>query len=311
MARMTESTFLSCDGKTELYYREYLPEGNAVGIVQIVHGIAEHVARYDDFAGFLADNGYIVVAHDQLGHGKSVAGEDSIGFFSEEGGWGKAVEDIHKLHDLTAERYPGKPYFIFGHSMGSFLTRTYLIRYRTGLDGAVISGTGQQSGALIAGGKMMSALEIKRHGPRYKSELLNKMAFGSYNDKLGDIRTGFDWLSRNEAVVDAYIDDPLCGFVPSAALLHDMMGGIEFISKPKNIARMKKDLPVMFMSGDCDPVGEQGRGVIRAYKAFLKAGMTDVTMKLYHGGRHEMLNELNKNEVYQDVLAWLNSKTGN
>ena len=220
MARMTESTFLSCDGKTELYYREYLPEGNAVGIVQIVHGIAEHVARYDDFAGFLADNGYIVVAHDQLGHGKSVAGEDSIGFFSEEGGWGKAVEDIHKLHDLTAERYPGKPYFIFGHSMGSFLTRTYLIRYRTGLDGAVISGTGQQSGALIAGGKMMSALEIKRHGPRYKSELLNKMAFGSYNDKLGDIRTGFDWLSRNEAVVDAYIDDPLCGFVPSAALLH-------------------------------------------------------------------------------------------
>ena len=311
MARMTESTFLSCDGKTELYYREYLPEGNAVGIVQIVHGIAEHVARYDDFAGFLADNGYIVVAHDQLGHGKSVAGEDSIGFFSEEGGWGKAVEDIHKLHDLTAERYPGKPYFIFGHSMGSFLTRTYLIRYRTGLDGAVISGTGQQSGALIAGGKMMSALEIKRHGPRYKSELLNKMAFGSYNDKLGDIRTGFDWLSRNEAVVDAYIDDPLCGFVPSAALLHDMMGGIEFISKPKNIARMKKDLPVMFMSGDCDPVGEQGRGVIRAYKAFLKAGMTDVTMKLYHGGRHEMINELNKNEVYQDVLAWLNSKTGN
>ena len=310
MSRMSESTFLSSDGRTQLYCREYLPDGEALGIVQLVHGIAEHIARYDGFASFLADNGYIVVCHDQLGHGKSAPDEESLGFFSEENGWEKAVQDIRTLHDATAAKFPGKPYFLLGHSMGSFLARTYLIRFRAGLDGAVISGTGQQPGALVQGGKLMSALESRRHGPKYKSPLLNKLAFGSYNDKLDAIRTTYDWLSRNETVVDAYNEDPLCGFLPTAGLMHDMMSGNEFIGRQKNISRMKKDLPIMFVSGDCDPVGEQGKGVIRVYKSFLKAGMTDVTMKLYHGGRHEMLNETNKDEVYQDILAWLNGKSG-
>lgn len=310
MVHRSESSFLSSDGKTPLFFREYLPEGEAVGIVQLVHGIAEHIGRYDPFASFLAENGYIVVCHDQLGHGKSIADEESKGFFSAENGWEKAVQDIHTLHTATAAKFPGKPYFLFGHSMGSFLARTYLIRFRAGLDGAVISGTGQQSPLLISAGKMMSAREIRRHGADYKSEFLNRLAFGSYNKKLENVRTSCDWLSRDEAVVDRYIDDPLCGFVPSASLQHDMMGGIRFISRQKNVDRMKKDLPVLFISGDRDPVGEQGKGVIRAYKAFLKAGLTDVTMKLYHGGRHEMLNEINKEEVYQDILTWLNSKAG-
>ncbi len=310
MARMSESTFLSSDGKTNLYYREYLPDGEAVGIVQLVHGIAEHIQRYDAFSTFLADNGYIVVAHDQLGHGRSVTDAESMGFFSVKDGWNKAVEDIHSLHERVAAKYPGKPYFLFGHSMGSFLTRTYLIRYRSGLDGAVISGTGQQSSALITGGKLVSSLEKRRHGATYKSELLNKMAFGSYTKKLGNVRTPTDWLSRDDSVVDRYNEDPLCGFVPSAGLVNDMMNGIEFISKQKNINKMKKTLPVLFISGDMDPVGEQGKGVIKAYKCFLKAGLTDVTMKLYHGGRHEMLNEINKEEVFQDILGWLNRKAG-
>lgn len=310
MARMSEFTFLSSDGQTALSAREYLPEGDPIGIVQIVHGIAEHIARYDAFAAFLAEHGYIVVLHDQLGHGKSVPDEAHLGFFSEENGWEKAVQDIRSLHDKTAAKYPGKPYFIFGHSMGSFLTRTYLIRFRTGLDGAVISGTGHQSPALVSAGKVMSAIDIRRNGPMHKSDFLNKMAFGTYNDKFENPRTSSDWLSRDEAAVDLYNEDPLCGFVPTAGLLHDMMNGIAFVTQPKNIARMKKDLPILFVSGDCDPVGEQGRGVIRAYKCFLKAGMKDVTMKLYHGGRHEMLNETNRAEVYEDVLSWLNSKAG-
>ena len=156
----------------------------------------------------------------------------------------------------------------------------------------------------------MSAIDIRRNGAMHKSDFLNKMAFGSYNDKFENPRTASDWLSRDEAAVDLYNEDPLCGFIPTAGLLHDMMSGIAFITKQKNIARMKKDLPILFVSGDCDPVGEQGRGVIRAYKCFLKAGMKDVTMKLYHGGRHEMLNETNRAEVYEDVLSWLNSKAG-
>ena len=310
MARMSESTFLSSDGKTQLFFREYLPDGEAVGIVQLVHGIAEHIARYDGFANYLADNGYIVVGHDQLGHGKSVRDSSTLGFFGEKDGWDMAVKDIHALHELTAAKYPGKPYFLFGHSMGSFLTRTYLIKYRSGLDGVVISGTGQQSPALIAGGEVMSALEMRRHGPTFKSELLNKMAFGSYNSKFKQVRTDTDWLSRDESVVDLYNSDPLCGFVPSAGLLHDMMGGIKFISKQKNVNKMNKDLPVLFLSGDNDPVGEQGKGVMRAYKAFLRAGMKNVTLRLYSGGRHEMLNEINKDEVYQDILTWLNGISG-
>ena len=310
MSRMSESTFLSSDGKTQLYYREYLPEGEAVGIVQLVHGIAEHIARYHAFASFLADHGYIVVGHDQLGHGKSSLNENTLGFFSEKNGWDDAVKDIDALHDIIAERFPGKPYFLLGHSMGSFLARTYLILNRTGLDGAIISGTGQQSPALVTGGRLMSALEMRRHGVTYKSDFLNNMAFGSYTKKLTDVRTPADWLSRDPAVVDEYIADPLSGFVPSAGLLHDMMCGIDFISKPKNLAKMNKNLPVLFISGDCDPVGEQGRGVRRAYKAFRKAGMTNVSMKLYPGGRHEMLNEINKEEVYQDILQWLDKISG-
>ena len=192
--------------------------------------------------------------------------------------------------------------------MGSFLTRTYLIRYRDGLSGAVLSGTGQQSGAVVAGGFAMGQREVKKRGARYVSEKLNNMAFGSYTKGIEPLRTASDWLSRDEAVVDRYLADPLCGFIPTAGLFRDMMHGIAFNQNQKNVARMKKDLPVYFMSGDRDPVGANGKGVMRAYQSFLKAGMSDVTLKLYSGGRHEMLNELNRDEVYEDVLKWFESK---
>ena len=166
MVHVTESSFLSSDGKTNIYYREYLPAGEPAGIFQIVHGVAEHVGRYADFASVLAENGYIVVMHDQLGHGKSVSDDDSLGFFCEDDGWGKVLLDVRKLHDMTAEKYPGKPYFLFGHSMGSFVVRTYMIKYRAGLDGVVLSGTGQQNAPLLNTGLMVTAAEIRRHSAR-------------------------------------------------------------------------------------------------------------------------------------------------
>ena len=308
MPTFQEFTFPSCNGRTDIYARRFDPNGEIRGVVQLSHGIAEHIARYDDFARFLAENGYVVVGNDHLGHGKSIGGDDELGFFSENGGWELAVGDMHALHEKTAEEFPGLPYFLFGHSMGSFLTRTYIIHYRTGLTGAVLCGTGQQTDAVIAAGRSMAALEVRRHGATYKSEKLNKLAFGGYNDGFAPARTVSDWLSRDEGMVDRYNDDPLCGYVPSAGLFHDMMSGLAFIGKPRNLARMKKDLPVYFISGDRDPVGENGEGVLRVYRAFLRAGMTDVTLRLFHDCRHELLNELNRHEVYADVLAWIDAK---
>lgn len=308
MPRFSDFTFPSTDGRNELHVRRCDPDGAPRGVVQIAHGIAEYAARYDDFTAFLAANGFVVVADDHLGHGQSVQSEDDLGFFAEQHGWELAVGDMRRLFELMRREFPALPYFLFGHSMGSFLSRTYLIKYPDGLTGCVLSGTGQQPGVMVMGGKLMSAREVKKNGPRFRSLSLNKLAFGSYNKAFEPRRTDVDWLSRDNAVVDQYVADPLCGFVATAKLMNDMMGGIEYNQKAENLARMNKALPVYFMSGDMDPVGANGKGVRQAAESFKKAGMQDVTVKLYPQGRHEMLNELNKQEVYADVLAWIESK---
>ena len=192
--------------------------------------------------------------------------------------------------------------------MGSFLTRTYIIDHPEGIKGVVISGTGQNPGAVIAAGKLMAKLEMIDNGPMYHSPMLDKLAFGSYNKKYDHVRTKLDWLTRDEAVVDAYIADPLCGAMATAGMFHDMMGGLQYIWKTENLNKMDKSTPVYFMAGDGDPVGNYGEAVKKVYERFLKTGCKDVKLKLYKDGRHEMLNELNKDEVYADVLEWLNSK---
>ena len=308
MPSFCDFTFPSCNGKNAVYVRRHSPDGAPRGVVQIAHGVAEHVERYDAFARFLASHGFVVVGNDHLGHGRTIRDMSELGFFSETGGWELVVGDMHTLHDRTAAEFPGLPYFLFGHSMGSFLARTYIIRYRTGLDGVILCGTGQQRPALVRAGRLLSAMEIKKHGPAYHSRRLQDLAFGGYNDGFAPARTLSDWISRDEAAVDRYNEDPLCGFLPSAGLFRDMMDGLRYIQAPRNTARMKKDLPVCFLSGDADPVGENGAGVIRAYRSFLRAGMTDVTLKLYHGCRHELLNERNRDEVMGDILVWLESK---
>ena len=308
MPIFSDYTFLSCNGKTPIHVRRCTPDGDAVGIVQIAHGIAEHVERYDAFAAFLAENGFLVVANDHLGHGESFEKEEDMGFFGETGGWELAVGDMRQLYELTNEEYPALPYFLFGHSMGSFLARTYIIKYPEGLAGAVICGTGQQSSGLIQSGRTVGHAEIRRKGAKYRSPLLNSIAFGAYNNGIADKRTDYDWLTRDSAVVDAYIADPLCGFIPTAGLFTDMMDGIAYISRRANMERMSKALPVLFISGDKDPVGDSGKGVLKAYTYFLNAGMTDVTLKLYHDCRHEILNELCKEQVMGDVLSWIKAK---
>lgn len=300
--------FNSSTGKNKIHARMCVPDAEPRAIVQIIHGIAEYIDRYDEFMSFLADNGIIAVGTDHLGHGKSIESEEQTGFFAYDNGWDYVVRDEEVLRLAMHENYPELPIIVFGHSMGSFMARTLLIRYPDAFNAAIISGTGNQGAALVNGGLFMGNLVTGLKGAHHYSKFLNNLAFGSYNKIYDNPKTEYDWLSRDEANVQKYIDDPLCGFIPSCSLFRDMMTGVKFITNKKHLTAMNKDMPVYFMSGDMDPVGECGKGVQKAYNNFLEAGMKDVSIKLYQGGRHEMLNEINKDEVYTDILAWLDSK---
>lgn len=306
MVITSEFYFPSSDGKTLIHVNQWTPSGVPLrGVVQIAHGVAEYGARYTSFARFLAEQGFVVAANDHLGHGLSVAPGAPRLFFAERNGWGYVVKDLTALQERMAGLYPDLPYFIFGHSMGSFLTRTFLIRHPGRVRGAVICGTGFQSPLLLAAGKKITDREKRRLGPSAFSETANRLAFGAYNKAFAPARTDFDWLSVSTENVDAYLADPFCGEPISVGLMRDMLGGISYVCRKSNIAKMDKNLAVFFISGDQDPVGDMGKGVTRACRAFQKAGLTDVTMKLYHELRHEILNEKSSRFVYRDVLAWL------
>ena len=300
--------FQSSTGRTSIHALKCVPDSKPRAVVQIAHGIAEHIDRYRPFMEFLADNGFVAAGNDHLGHGKSIRVPEEQGFFAEKDGWWRVVDDMDKLHDIMSNEYPELPYVLFGHSMGSFLTRTYLIKHPDKYDGVILSGTGHQSPALVFGGNAAASVMAKLNGAMGDGAKLDSLAFGTYLNKIENPRTKFDWLSRDTEQVDKYIADPLCGFVGKIGLYRDMMQGIKFITDKKNIAQMNKEKPVYFMSGDGDPVGDYGKGVERAYKAFCDAGLHDVFMRLYPGGRHEMINETNKEQVYQDILSWLNEK---
>ncbi len=300
--------FQSSTGRTSIHALKCVPDSKPRAVVQIAHGIAEHIDRYRPFMEFLADNGFVAAGNDHLGHGKSIRVPEEQGFFAEKDGWWRVVDDMDKLHDIMSKEYPELPYVLFGHSMGSFLTRTYLIKHPDKYDGVILSGTGHQSPALVLGGNAAASVMAKLNGAMGDGAKLDSLAFGTYLNKIENPRAKFDWLSRDTEQVDKYIADPLCGFVGKIGLYRDMMQGIKFITDKKNIAQMNKEKPVYFMSGNGDPVGDYGKGVERAYNAFCDAGLHDVFMRLYPGGRHEMLNETNKEQVYQDILNWLNEK---
>ncbi len=306
MSIRSEYYFTSADKKTLIHVNQWTPLGREIrGIVQIAHGVAEYGARYELFADYLCRNGFVVVANDHLGHGLSRVEDRPMVYLGDENGWDNVVEDMESIRVRTAEVFPGKPYFFFGHSMGSFLTRTYLIRHPGTLTGCVLCGTGHMKALIVAAGKMVADAEIKRLGRTAYSERIDQLAFGAYNTRFAPNRTAFDWLSVNEKNVDAYINDPLCGGRTTLGLFRDMMGGIGIITDRANMAKMDKNLPVFFIAGDKDPVGDMGKGVETAYRCFKKVGMRDVSIKLYHGLRHEILNEKTNQYVFLDVLNWL------
>lgn len=300
-----EFYYPSGDGRTQIHGMEWLPEGRIKGVLQICHGMVEYIERYDEFAGYMASHGYYVVGHDHLGHGKSIVSEEDYGYFPENGGNGFVIGDIHKLRQMTMKKYPDVPYYMLGHSMGSFLLRQYLTMYGEGLAGAVIMGTGYQPQPVLLGGQMVCRLISGLKGWRFRSVLVNNMAFGSYNKRFEPSETKKDWITSDEEHRRRYVADPLCSFVFTVGAYYQMFEGMKVLNRKKSMEQIPKELPVFFVAGADDPVGNFGKNVRKIYEKYKAAGIRKVDLKLYPGDRHEILNETDRDVVYDDICAWL------
>lgn len=304
---MREDFYFDSAGKGKIHACRWTTETAPTAVVQIVHGIADHIGRYDQFARYLNGKGYLVVGEDHMGHGLSPETGGTVGYFH--GGWFAAVEDTVRLLRMTREAHPGIPYILLGHSMGSFLTRTILIQYPDlDISGVILSGTAWMDEKMLAVGKAAASIEGKRIGEQTPCKVLHSLIFGPYNRKVERPRTKNDWLTRDSVIVDEYNADPLCTFIPSCGLIRDMMGGISFNQKKGHLARMNKRLPVLFVAGGDDPVGDYGRGVRRSAQEFQNAGMEDVAVRIYPLCRHEILNEINRAEVFREINIWIREK---
>ena len=299
-----EIYFTSNDGKSRIHAVEWVPENRPKAILQLVHGMAEHIERYGEFATFMAEHGYLVVGDNHLGHGKSVPENGQKGYFCDGDAASVLVRDEHKLHEAVEGEYPGIPYFILGHSMGSFITRNYLTEYGHEVQGAVIMGTGMQSRTLLGLSKTLAKAEKLFKGDRHVSTFIDKLAFGEYYKKIPGYTMKNEWLTSNLDAVQKYNDDPDCGFTFTVNGFSTLFELIWRLHDEERLGRIPRNLPMLFVSGADDPVGNYGKGVKQAVRTVQKAGVRDVTMKLYPGGRHEILNDREHEEVYEDVLSF-------
>jgi alpha-beta hydrolase superfamily lysophospholipase len=300
-------TFNSHDNTTIAYYK-HEPDKEIKAVVIITHGMAEHAKRYSDFAGFLNHNAYVVYAHDQRGHGETAGKLDKIGFFADKNGWQKVSDDLAELVKIAKSENENKPVFVLGHSMGSFVSRTYLTDHSEEVNGAIFSGTAGSAGALAFAGNIMASLIMLFKKKTAPSPLMDNLSFGSFNKGFKPARTKFDWLSRDEKIVDKYVADPFCGTIFSIRFFKDLINGLELVNKKQHAEKIRKDLPLYLFSGEKDPVSKNGKQVCDVFNMYKNAGITDIEMKLYPDARHETLNEINREEVYNDVLSWLEKR---
>lgn len=299
-----EFTFPSVSSLADIHACSYKPEGEIVAAVQIAHGMAEHLERYENFANVLCQNGFAVYINDHLGHGQSVSSKDELGYFGEKEGWKNFVEDCHELTKIAKAENPDVPLFFFGHSMGSFVARAYSLKYADEIKGAVYCGTAGPNPASGVGASLASLI-AKVKGTHHRSTLIDKIAFGTYNNKT-EKRTSFDWLSRDNDQVDKYIADEYCGFLFTAYGYRDTMELLGFVSSESWFSKLSKELPVLIISGDMDPVGEYGKGIDKVYNALVQNGKENVQKILYPGARHEILNESQcVDKVCSDVINWI------
>lgn len=296
-------SFKSATGICEINGCEFVPDAEPLAVAAVHHGMAEHIGRYEDFVKFLTSKGIAVFMHDMANHGKSNQNPDELGFFGEKDGWLGLVKDYKTVFELAQKSYPGLKHVVFGHSMGSFVVRCFDARYPDMSDRSVYMGTGGTNSA--AGlGMAVSDLIAAVKGARHRSGLMDKLAFGKFNEKF-EKRTACDWLTRDSAVVDKYIDDPLCGFMFTIKGMNDLLHLNTAANSGEWYSKIRKDLPVLLISGAQDPVGDYSKGINEVYEKLVKSGHESVTEKLYPDCRHEVLNELNKDEVYEYLYSFI------
>lgn len=302
--KRTEST-LSADDGAAIFLRHWAPDDGARGAVQVAHGLAEHSRRYEAFGEALADAGYLVYASDHRGHGRTADAERDVGFFAERDGWDRVLADLRIVEDHVAATHPDLPRALVGHSMGSFLALETMLRRPSAFGAVVLSATKKGGGALPRAGLVAAGVERLRVGRRGRSKVLQFLSFGTYNLPFRPNRTEFDWLSRDAAEVDDYVLDPRCGFDATTQLWIDLLGGVVALGDTSRFAALPRGLPMLLIAGSDDPVANQAPPVEALHEALQGAGLSNARLRRYPGGRHELFHETNRDEVFADVVAFL------
>lgn len=301
---ITKEEFIKGKDGADIFLRVWDSVDKPIGVVQIIHGMAEHSARYDDFARFLNNRGYVVYADDHRGHGLSLGKEKTLGYIGENG-FNNIVEDEKIISEIIRTKYNDLPLYIFAHSFGSFIGQEYIIRYSNNIDGIILSGSAKQDGLDVKVGSILASIQNKLFNNKSEAKLIDKLSFGSYNKKVENQSTKFDWLSRDNNEVEKYIIDGLCGFISPINFYYYLFRGLKDLYKIDRLKNISKTLPILILSGNMDPVGKYGKSVERLYNQYRDLDIKDITLKLFEGGRHELLNEINKEEVFNYISNWL------
>ena len=297
---------ISSNGVNELFVMVwYKKEEEYKGIVQISHGMVEHILRYEEVACYLAQNGYVVVGHDHLGHGRSVVCDEELGYFPGEQPSKILVEDLHQITLEMKNRFPKLPFYLLGHSMGSLLVRRYIMTYSNEPDGVLLLGTGRINRFVLQFGKWFVKFLAWIKGDMYHSPVVENILFGEYNNRFSEDRFGKEWLTKDEKLKAAYVADKKCQFTFSLNGVQMLIDTVTFIQKKENMKKIPLALPIIFMAGTEDPFGEYGRGVNRIYESYQRLGLLDLKIQMYDNDRHEILNETDREDVYVNIVKWL------
>ncbi len=294
----------SNDGVHLLNCKKYIPTGEIKGIFQLIHGMKEYIERYDAFFTFLCENGFLCVAHDHLGHGKTVNDDSELGFISKSDGYELLIEDCHDIRNELKKDYPDLPLVLLGHSMGSFIARLYAEKYSFELAGLIIMGTAGKN-PVSKLGLFLTDFIKKRKGEKYFSKFIDSICFGSYNNKFKGENSRASWITSDEEIQTKYNNDPYCKFNFTISAMNDLIMLIDLCNQKSHFSNFDKLLPVLLVSGTDDPVGNYGKGVKEVAANYRKAGVRRVLLKLYNGARHEILNDISKETVYSDILGFI------